>query len=73
MFAVLASSDDDAGDSDGEDVTADGFAVADARADDLARRLDAFTQILNQTHETIEPINAVELLSVMPVAPSRPK
>ena len=41
MFAVLASSDDDAGDSDGEDVTADGFAVADARADDLARRLDA--------------------------------
>ena len=41
MFAVLASSDDDAGDSDGVDVTADGFAVADARADDLARRLDA--------------------------------
>jgi AcrR family transcriptional regulator len=30
-------------------------------AEALARRLDAFTQILNQTHETIEPINAFVL------------
>lgn len=41
MFAVLAPSDDDASESDDEDVTADSVAVADARGDDLARRLDA--------------------------------